>query len=162
MTNTLFVERVQALVGKPYSECDCKDVIAKALGIKFAGTNWLWRSVNNSPKYRYLSERFICEPYISELIPGDILFKIRSGVPKGYEKGPDAHHVSVYVGNGKIIHSSVRLGVHVDDYKQGEWQAYGRMKQVEYIDDETKFDPDLSDHEMIKALYEKFILKEAD
>ena len=162
MTNMLFIERVQALVGKPYSECDCKDVIAKALGIRFAGTNWLWRSVDNYPKYRYLKERYYYEPTISGLLPGDILFKIRSGIPKMYIDEPDAYHVAVYVGNGNIIHSSPKTGVRVDEYRPGEWEGYGRMKQVEYINEDRKYDPDLTDHEMIKALYEKFILKEED
>ena len=162
MTNTVFIERVRALIGKPYSECDCKDVIAKALRIRFSGTNWLWRSVNNYAKYRYLNQRFSHNPDISELLPGDVLFKIRPGVPKGYNDKPDAYHVAVYVGDGSIIHSSPKTGVRVDEYHLGEWDAYGRMKQVEYTDEHKKYDPVLSDHEMIKALYEKFILKEAD
>lgn len=162
MTNIVFIERVRALIGKPYSECDCKDVIAKALGIRFAGTNWLWRSVDNSTKYRYLKERYQYEPPIHELLPGDILFKIRSCIPNGYNDLPDAYHVSVYAGDGAIIHSSPKTGVRVDEYRPGEWEGYGRMKQVEYINEDKKYDPDLTDHEMIKALYEKFILKEAN
>ena len=162
MTNIVFVERVRTLIGKPYSECDCKDVIAKALGIRFSGTNWLWRSVNNSAKYKYLKERYSYEPPISELILGDILFKIRSGVPSGYNDEPDAYHVSVYVGGGTIIHSSPKTGVRIDEYRPREWNAYGRMKQVEYTDEDKKYDPNLTDHEMIKALYERVILKEED
>lgn len=156
MTNTVFVARVLDLIGTPYSECDCKDVIAKPLGIRFAGTNWLWRSIKNSSKYRYLVSRVQSPMPTDGLKLGDILFKIRDKVPDGYDDKPDAYHVSVYIGNGKIVHSSPSTGVREDDYVFGAWQGWGVMKQVEY-QTET---PEISDHEMIKALYEKFILKE--
>ena len=158
MLNTEFVEGVKALIGTPYSQCDCKDVIAKPLGIRFSGTNWLWRSVDNSTKYRYLKERYQYEPPIYELLPGDILFKIRPAIPSGYKDFPDAYHVSVYVGNGNIIHSSPKTGVRVDEYRPCEWEGYGRMKQVEYTDENRKYDPDLTDHEMIKAIYNKICM----
>ena len=85
MLNTDFVEGVKALIGTPYAKCDCKDVIAKPLGIRFAGTNWLWRSIKNSSKYRYLSERVKFSPLSGDLKTGDILFKIRDKVPEGYD-----------------------------------------------------------------------------
>lgn len=159
MLNTEFVERVRELVGTPYEFCDCKDVIAKPLGIRFAGTNWLWRSVKNSSKYRYLAERVQTSRRVGELIPGDILFKIRDGIPSGYDDQPDAYHVSVYIGDGCIIHSSPKTGVRVDEYIYGAWQGWGRMKQVEY--EEIPFSDleqtELTDHEMITAIYNKLI-----
>ena len=162
MLNTEFIEGVKALIGTPYSKCDCKDVIAKPLCIRFAGTNWLWRSINNSSKYRYLVERAQTSLLPSDIKRGDILFKIRDGIPNGYSDSPDAYHVAVYIGDGKIVHSSPKTGVREDDYVFGAWQGWGRMKQVEYTDEGKKYDPDLSDHEMIKAIYEKICLKEAD
>lgn len=162
MLNTKFVEGVKALIGTPYSQCDCKDVIAKPLGIRFAGTNWLWRSIKNSSKYRYLVSRVQSPMPTDGLKPGDILFKIRDKVPDGYDDRPDAYHVSVYIGNGKIVHSSPSTGVREDDYVFGAWQGWGVMKQVEYRAVPPEAAPEISDHEMIKALYEKFILKEAD
>lgn len=162
MLNTEFVEGVKALIGTPYAKCDCKDVIAKPLGIRFAGTNWLWRSINNSSKYRYLVSRSQSPMRTDGLNPGDILFKIRDKVPDGYDDKPDAYHVSVYIGNGKIVHSSPSTGVREDDYVCGAWQGWGVMKQVEYRTESPETAPEISDHEMIKALYEKFILKEED
>lgn len=132
MLNIDFVERVKELVGMPYAYCDCKDVIAKALGIRFSGTNWLWRSIKNSSKYRYLTERVQSPRLTGDLVPGDILFKIRDGVPPNYDDAPDAYHVAVYMGDGCIIHSSPKTGVRVDEYIYGAWQGWGRMKQVEY------------------------------
>lgn len=162
MMNTEFVEGVKALIGTPYAKCDCKDVIAKPLGIRFAGTNWLWRSIKNSSKYRYLVSRVQSPMPTDGLKPGDILFKIKDKVPDGYDDNPDAYHVSVYIGNGKIVHSSPSTGVREDDYVFGAWQGWGVMKQVEYRTETPETAPEISDHEMIKALYEKFILKEED
>lgn len=164
MTNTEFVENVKDLVGLPYSFCDCKDVICKALGIKMSGTNWLWRSIKNSSKYRYLSERAQSPILAGDLVPGDILFKIRDGVPSGYDDSPDAYHVSVYIGDGSIIHSSPKTGVRVDEYIYGAWQGWGQMKQVEYESAPSIIQPDkgLSDHEMIKAIYEKICKERND
>lgn len=164
MTNTEFVENVKDLVGQPYSHCDCKDVIAKALGIRFSGTNWLWRSIKNSSKYRYLSERVQAPIPAGDLVPGDILFKIRDGVPSGYDDSPDAYHVSVYIGDGSIIHSSPKTGVRVDKYIYGAWHGWGCMKQVEYESAPAIISPDegLPDHEMIKAIYEKICKERND
>lgn len=157
MLNTDFVERVKELVGTPYAFCDCKDVIAKSLGIRFAGTNWLWRSIKNSNKYRYLIERVQSPPIYGDMSPGDILFKIREGVPNGYDDQPDAYHVGVYIGEGKVIHSSPKTGVRADEYIQGAWQGWGRMKQVEYETAPPIIAPDegLTLHEMISAIYQK-------
>lgn len=164
MTNTEFVKRVRALIGKPYSECDCKDVIAKALGIRFSGTNWLWRSAMNSRKYRYLSDRISCPIPACDLNPGDILFKIREQIPSGYDDYPDAYHVAVYIGDNRIVHSSPKTGVRADDYIFGDWQGCGRMKQVEYRNTPAPIRPDegLTDHEMIKAIYEKICKERND
>ena len=162
MLNTEFVEGVKALIGTPYAKCDCKDVIARPLGIRFAGTNWLWRSFKNSSKYRYLVSRVQSPVSASYLKTGDILFKIRDKVPDGYDDQPDAYHVAVYIGNGKIVHSSPSTGVREDDYIFGAWQGWGQMKQVEYRVELPETATEISDHEMIKALYEKFILKGED
>lgn len=156
MLNTEFIEGVKALIGTPYSQCDCKDVIARPLGIRFSGTNWLWRSKDNFSKYRYLKERYQYKPHINELLPGDILFKIRSTIPNGYQDLPDVYHVAVYIGGGKIIHSSPSTGVREEDYIYGAWQGWGRMKQIEYSEESVQ--SDMSDHEMIKAIYNKICI----
>ena len=155
MLNIEFVKGVKALIGTPYAKCDCKDVIAKPLGIRFSGTNWLWRSINNSSKYRYLASRVRSPIPTDDLKPGDILFKIRDKVPDGYDDKPDAYHVSVYIGDGKIVHSSPSTGVREDDYVFGAWQGWGVMKQVEYRAKLPETEMELSDHEMIKAIYNK-------
>ena len=153
MLNTEFIEGVQALIGTPYSQCDCKDVIARPLGIRFAGTNWLWRSINNSSKYQYLIELLLSPMLSEDMKAGDILFKIRGGIPEGYNDSPDAYHVAVYIGAGKIIHSSPSTGVREDDYIYSAWQGGGRMKQIRYAEEVAELE--MNDHEMIKAIYHK-------
>lgn len=159
MLNTEFVDRVKELVGTPYEFCDCKDVICQPLGIRMSGTNWLWRSINNSSKYRYLTKRLQTPRQIDDLSPGDILFEIRDGIPSGYDEQPDVYHVCVYIGAGKIVHSSPKTGVRVDEYSAESWQGWGQMKQVEY--EEIPFSDleqtELTDHEMITAIYNKLI-----
>ena len=155
MLNTEFIDGVKALIGTPYAQCDCKDVIARPLGIRFAGTNWLWRSIKNSSKYRYLISRVQSPVPADGLKPGDILFKIRDKVPDGYDDQPDAYHVSVYIGNGRIVHSSPSTGVREDDYIFGAWQGWGIMKQVEYQPKSPETVKEITDHEMIKAIYNK-------
>ena len=156
MLNTDSVEGVKALIGTPDAKCDCRDVIAKPLGIRFAGTNWLWRSIKNSSKYRYLSERMRFSPLSGDLKPGDILFKIRDKVPEGYDDQPDAYHVAVYIGDEKIIHSSTSIGVREDENIYGTWQGLGQMKQVEYPEKAPQ--TSMTDHEMIKAIYNKICI----
>ena len=74
MINTDFIKSVKELIGKTYAECDCAAVIRKSLNIAFSGTNWLFRSINNSSKYRYLKERHACgDGYTPP--PGAVVFK---------------------------------------------------------------------------------------
>ena len=169
MLNTDFVSRVLALCGLTYEECDCKDVICKALDIRMAGTNWLWRSVNNSSKYRYLSARAWSPILQGDLKPGDVLFKMRAAIPDGYTDAPDAYHVGVYVGNGMVVHSSPNTGVRSAAYIYGAWQGWGQLKQVVYNDghDNASHDPnntktEMTDHDMIKAIYNKICAERND
>lgn len=169
MLNTNFIANVRLLIGKSYAECDCKDVICQALGIRMAGTNWLWRSINNSSKYRYLVYRGREIPHESYLLPGDILFKIRDKIPSGYDDYPDAYHVGVYCGDGVVIHSSPTTGVREESYVHGRWHAFGRMKQVDYGDqhdnasrDQNAGQTEITDHDMIKAIYQKLCIERND
>lgn len=164
MKNIDFLEKVVALIGYAYDTCDCKDVIAKALGIRFAGTNWLFRSINNSSKYRYLVERHACGDGTTPP-PGAVVFKIdETKTPKGYETGPDAYHCGVVDIDGYVIHSSPKTGVRKDMLSRWtEWDYWGLMKQVEYSDNEVNSDVDidevsdycetLTDRELLEAIY---------
>lgn len=130
-----FISNCRKLIGTPYSECDCIGVIRKAAGISCAGTNWLWRSINNSAKYRYLTQR--CSPPAASLLDGELVFKISNGIPSGYEDEPNCYHVGVYVGGNRVLHSSPSTGVREAEYNPSEWQGSGLLKQVEYSSGES-------------------------
>lgn len=177
MTNDEFAERALQLVGRPYSEVDCIGVVRTAAKIRCQGTNWLWRSIDNAPKYRYLIDRIERPPTREELIDGLLVFRIRwDKVPEGYSNRPDCHHVGVIYG-GKVIQSNPDTGVTVTAYNLDQWHGAGRLKQISYthksdfpaedyeeseLENELPFtdiDPDsgLSDHEMILAIYNYLI-----
>ena len=57
------IAAARALIGTPYSTLDCIGLIVRIIRTcpggdptyRCQGTNWLWRSVSNSPKYRDLT-----------------------------------------------------------------------------------------------------------
>lgn len=155
-----------------YSECVCDAVIRRALNINFKGTNWLFRSINNSSKYRYLTERHACGDGTMPP-PGAVVFKIdESKTPKGYETGPDAYHCGVIDVDGYVIHSSPKTGVRKDmSSRWTDWDYWGLMKQVEYnnenvsvgsidgrnsdvdADEVSDYCETLTDRELLEAIY---------
>lgn len=136
MTNTQFVNNCLSLCGKSYNEVDCIGVVRKALDIQCKGTNWLFRSINNSPKYHYLTERHACGDGTTPP-PGAVVFKVNENkIPKGYEDKPDAYHCGVVDEDGYVIHSSPKTGVRKDmTSRWTNWDYWGLMKQVEYSDE---------------------------
>lgn len=161
MTGTEFADKALDLVGTPYNSCDCIGVVRKPLGLKIQGTNWLWRSINNSSKYQYAVMRSSTPPTESEIQDGLVVFRIKwDAIPDGYSDKPDAHHVGVIIrlNRWSVIQSNPKTGVVVGDYEPDKWQGYIKMKQVEYIPPKVP-EPsyELSDHEMIVAIYNKIM-----
>lgn len=172
MKNRYFINKCLDLCGTPYTECDCINLICRALSIKMSGTNWLFRSINNSSKYRYLIERHACGDGTTPP-PGAVTFKTdETKTPKGYETGPDAYHCGVVDKDGYVIHSSPKTGVRKDMASRWtEWDYWGLMKQVDYSDenvsaggsdggnsdaiDDGVFDycKTLTDRELLEAIY---------
>lgn len=176
MNNLMFLNRCKNLIGTTYDSCVCDAVIRRALNISFKGTNWLFRSINNSSKYRYLTERHACGDGTTPP-PGAVVFKIdETKRPKGYETGPDAYHCGVVDVDGYVIHSSPKTGVRKDmTSRWTEWDYWGLMKQVEYgnenvyIDDGDVGNYDestgeindycetLTDRELLEAIYKAVV-----
>lgn len=168
MTNEVFCDRVQSLIGLPYSECDCIGVVRRAAGIRCQGTNWLWRSYESAGKYRYLAERATTAPAQDSAINGQLVFRIKwDEKPRGYDDRPNCHHVGVIIGND-VIQSNEKTGVCRKKYNPAEWDGCGWLKFIDYpskrppeniapADPEYNDEP-LSDHDMIKALYDHFII----
>lgn len=161
MTNTQFVNNCLSLCGKSYNEVDCIGVVRKALNIQCKGTNWLWRSYNNSPKYKYLISRYNEIEVEDVLLPGSVVFKINwNETPTGYNDKPNCYHVGVIGLNGdSVIHSSPSTGVREEKFNVFNWNAYGLMKQVEYIDMVPVYNgivtniSDMSDRQLLESIY---------
>lgn len=136
MLNTEFIDNAKKLIGISYNECDCAAVIRKALNINFSGTNWLFRSCNNSSKYKYITELHKCGDGVNPP-PGSVVFKVdENKMPDGYSDKPDAYHCGVVDFDGHIIHSSPKTGVRKDmTSRWSNWDYWGLMKQVEYSDE---------------------------
>lgn len=136
MLNTEFVNNAKKLIGTSYNECDCAAVIRKALNISFSGTNWLFRSLNNSYKYKYITELHKCGDGVIPP-PGSVVFKTdENKIPDGYSDKPDAYHCGVVDLDGYIIHSSPKTGVRKDMASRWiDWNYWGLMKQVEYANE---------------------------
>lgn len=96
----------RSLIGTPYSELDCINLIKKVIrtapggvaGYTTAGTNTMWESYGASAKYRDLTWR---QEGISGACAGMLAFK---------RSGSDVHHVGIVTGEGTIIHSSSTQG----------------------------------------------------
>ena len=96
----------RSLIGTPYSELDCINLIKKVIrtapggvpGYTTAGTNALWGSYDMSAKYKDLTWR---QEGISGARAGMLAFK---------RSGSDVHHVGIVTGEGTIIHSSSTQG----------------------------------------------------
>ena len=133
MRSDKFLRNVMSLCGETYEKCPCDAVIRRSLNINFKGTNWLFRSIKNSSKYKYLTERHACGDGTTPP-PGSIVFKTdETKTPKGYETGPDAYHCGVVDEDGYVIHSSPKTGVRKDMTSRWTyWDYWGLMKQVEY------------------------------
>ena len=158
-----FAEKAYNLIGLSYEQCDCIGVIRKALGLRIQGTNWLWRSIDNAQKYRYLTQRISKSPEWTAIEEGLVVFRIKWDViPNGYTDKPDAHHIGVlfYRNGWSVVQSNPKTGVCLSDYQPWHWDGYGKMKYVKYIGQSEDNKPNienLSDHEMLVAIYNKIM-----
>lgn len=127
------IRTARALIGTPYSELDCINLIKKVIrtapgGDKrytAAGTNELWNSFDSAPKYRHLIWR---QTGISGAKPGMLAFM---GVGTG-----DVSHTGLVTERGTVIHSSKSRGGVVETALTGKngWNGLGahRMIGVDY------------------------------
>ena len=100
------ISAARALIGTPYAELDCINVIKKIIrvapggvkGYTTAGTNSLWKSFTMSKKYKDLTWR---QEGIKGAKAGMLAFKVR---------GNDVHHVGIVTESGTVIHGSSVLG----------------------------------------------------
>ena len=121
----------RSLIGTPYSELDCINLIKKVIrtapgGVKdytTAGTNTLWDSIKSSRKYRDLTER---HEGLAGIPAGGLAFK-RYGAD-----GED--HVGIATGEGTIVHSSSVNGrgvVETPLTASEGWDCWGIHRYIE-------------------------------
>lgn len=124
------IKMARSLIGTPYSEMDCigliRAIIKRCVGgdnaYRCQGTNWLWDSVNNSGKYKHLTER---HEGLAGIPAGALPFK-RYGAD-----GED--HVGIATGDGTVIHSSSVKGCVVETPLTADegWDCWGIHKHIE-------------------------------
>lgn len=123
------IEKARSLIGTPYKELDCINLIKKVIrdatgGVKnytTAGTNALWKSYDASAKYRDITWR-------QESIDG-----AKAGMLAFKRSGDDVHHVGIVTGEGTVIHSSsVRNGVGVvETILDEDWHLLGIHRYIQ-------------------------------
>ena len=130
------IRTARALIGTPYSELDCINLIKKVIrtapgGDKkytTAGTNDLWNSDSKSAKYRDLTWK---QEGISGAKAGMLAFM---GVGTG-----DVNHTGLVTERGTVIHSSKSRGCVVETElteKRG-WNGLGKHRMIAVDGEET-------------------------
>lgn len=119
----------RALIGTPYSELDCINLIKKVIrtapggdkNYTTAGTNELWNSFDSVPKYRHLIWR---QTGISGAKPGMLAFM---GVGTG-----DVDHTGLVTERGTVIHSSKSRGgvVETEITDKSLWNGLGKHRMI--------------------------------
>lgn len=121
------IAAARALIGTPYSELDCIGLIVRVIrtapggdpAYRCQGTNWLWRSVSNSAKYRDLTRQ----------IAG--VLGAKAGMLPFKRSGDNVHHVGLATGEGTVIHSSSAAGRVVETALDCSWQLLGVHRLIE-------------------------------
>lgn len=133
------IRAARALIGTPYSELDCINLIKKVIrtcagGDKrytTAGTNELWNSFDSAPKYRHLIWR---QSGISGAKAGMLAFM---GVGTG-----DVSHTGLVTEQGTVIHSSKSRGgvVETELTEKRGWNGLGKHRMIAVQDDNAEGD----------------------
>ena len=121
------IDTARALIGTPYSELDCINLIKRVIrtapgGVPWyttAGTNALWASYISSDKYRDIIWR---QEGITGARAGELAFKRHGG---------DVHHVGIVTERGTVIHSSSVQGKVVETPLDESWQLLAVHRYIE-------------------------------
>jgi len=124
------IRTARTLLGTPYKDMDCialiRAVIKRSAGgvadYRCEGTNWLWRSITNSGKYKHLTWR---QESIDGAKPGMVAFKA---------SGEDIHHIGLVTEAGTVIHSSSVSGCVVETALDSSWDYLGQHRYIGVLD----------------------------
>lgn len=125
------IRAARALIGTPYSELDCINLIKKVIrtapggvpSYTTAGTNTLWRSYEASAKYKDLVWR-------QEGIAG-----ARAGMLAFKRSGSNVHHVGLVTGDGTVVHSSSVKGMVVETALDQSWHLLAIHRYIGVADE---------------------------
>lgn len=142
------IQTARALIGTPYSELDCINLIKRVIrtapggvpGYTTAGTNTLWRSYDMSAKYRDLTWR-------QEGIQG-----ARAGMLPFKRAGDNVHHVGLMTERGTVIHSSSAMGCVVETALDDSWQLLAIHRYIG-----TDFIGETGDDMTMNVLYQAVV-----
>jgi hypothetical protein len=131
------IAAARALIGTPYKEMDCINLIKKVIrtapggvpAYTTAGTNALWDSYEMSAKYKDLTWR---QTSIQGARAGMIAFKL-------YGLN-DVGHAGIVTGEGTVIHASSAHGRTVETILSEEegWDLLGVHRYIEASEDDTE------------------------
>lgn len=138
------IRTARSLLGTPYSEIDCIGLIVRVIrtapggvgAYRCQGTNWLWRSIDNSAKYRDLTWR---QEGIAGAQAGMLAFKRR---------GKDVHHVGLVTGEGTVVHSSSAAGKVVETKLDASWNLLAVHRYIEALPSEASLGDETEDTRM--------------
>lgn len=144
------IRTARALIGTPYSELDCinliKEVIRTAPGgdknYTTAGTNDLWNSDSKSAKYRDLTWK---QEGISGAKAGMLAFM---GVGTG-----NVNHTGLVTERGTVIHSSKSRGgvVETEITDKSLWNGLGKHRMIAVCDDDEEGGETMFGNAMVKT-----------
>ena len=133
---TTAIRAAREMIGTPYSELDCINLIKKVIrtapggdkNYTTAGTNDLWNSDGKSAKYRDLTWKQVG---VSGAKPGMLAFM---GVGTG-----DVNHTGLVTERGTVIHSSKSRGdvVETELTEKRGWNGLGKHRMIAVDGEET-------------------------
>ena len=131
----------RALLGTPYAELDCINLIKRVIrsapgGVPWyttAGTNALWASYIASSKYRDIIGR------------QDGIAGARAGMLAFKRHGGDVHHVGLVTESGTVIHSSSVQGKVVETALDSSWKLLAVHRYIDAAEEvkETQRDTEV-------------------
>ena len=153
-TREMTVRYGQQWVGKRVADCSGLFVWAfKQLGGKiYHGSNTIWRS--------YLSDKGTLQKGKrtdgKTLQPGTAVFQMKPDASQ--DDGEDQSHIGLYIGNGKVIEAwSTQKGVRVTDLVSRDWEQWGELKNVGYVNSDVDDQPETNQAQADIALGQRLL-----
>ena len=166
----------KAQTGTPYAQMDCMKLVVcairnakgadgESLTYRCGGTNELWRSLNASGKYRYITRRLELETAkaLGLLRPGALLAIWQAGYNARYgDDEGDCSHIGIYAGDDdcEVIHSSATRGKVCASTLANGWTHLMVHRLIDIGDGET--DEEEVDYAPVDMPYTAIVCTEKD